>query len=119
MQYGLTKKTIKKINLVFERFGEVEEAVLYGSRAKGNYKPGSDIDIVLRGERLNLHLLNKISLDLDDLLLPYTFDIAIYHHINNSDLTEHIKRVGKIFYRKTEEKHKNDMKTDGNCAAFF
>ena len=62
---------------MFESFDEVEEAILYGSRAKGNFKPGSDIDIVLRGEKLNLHVLNKISLDLDDLFLPYTFDISI------------------------------------------
>ena len=95
MPYGLSKETLEKINIVFQRFGEVEEVILYGSRAKGNFKPGSDIDIVLKGEALNLHLLNRISLELDELLLPYIFDVSIYHHINNQDLKEHIRRVGK------------------------
>ena len=100
MQYGLKKETVKKINTVFARYEEVEEATLYGSRAKGNYKSGSDVDLTLKGKQLNLKLLNKISLDLDDLLLPYTFDLSIYHHITASDLIEHIERVGKVFYKK-------------------
>ncbi|MDL2124807.1 MAG: hypothetical protein LWX51_17420 [Deltaproteobacteria bacterium] len=53
-------------------------------------------------KKLDLKLLNKISLDLDDLLLPYTFDLSIYHHITSPDLIEHIERVGKVFYKRTE-----------------
>jgi hypothetical protein len=56
--------------------------------------------MVLKGPELNLKLLNKISIDLDDLLLPYTFDLSLYHQINNPDLIEHIKRVKKVFYKK-------------------
>ena len=100
MEYGLDKETISKINSVFSRFKEVEEALLYGSRAKGNFKPGSDIDLTLKGENLKLKLLNQISLDIDDLLLPYSFDISIFHQITNPDLIEHIERVGKVFYKK-------------------
>ena len=100
MQYGLKKETVKKINIIFVKYKEVEEATLYGSRAKGNYKPGSDVDLTLKGKQLNLKLLNKISLDLDDLLLPYAFDLSIYHHITAPDLIDHIKRVGKVFYKK-------------------
>lgn len=96
--YGLNQKTIKKINLIFQEFEAVNAVILYGSRAKGNFKPGSDIDMVLKGEKLNLHLLNKISLALDDLLLPYLFDVSIYHQISNPDLIDHISRVGKTFY---------------------
>ena len=102
IKFGLRWETIKKINFVFQTFDEIDAVVLYGSRAKGNFKPGSDIDLVLKGERLDLHLLNKISLALDDLLLPYTFDISIYHQINNPDLIDHIIRVGKIFYTKVK-----------------
>ena len=100
MQYGLKKETVKKINAIFAEYNEVEKAVLYGSRAKGSHKPGSDIDLALKGKQLNLKLLNKISLDLDDLLLPYTFDLSICHHISAPDLLDHIERVGKIFYKK-------------------
>ena len=97
--YGLSTETLQKILQVFERFEEIEEAILYGSRAKGNHKSGSDIDLTLKGWKLNLKLLNRICLDLDDLFLPYTFDISSYHQIDSPDLIEHIQRVGKVFYR--------------------
>lgn len=97
-RFGLNQETIEKINFVFQAFDEIDAAVLYGSRAKGNFKPGSDIDLVLKGQKLDLHLLNKVSLAIDDLLLPYTFDLSIYHQINNPDLIDHIFRVGRPFY---------------------
>ena len=99
MQYGLKKESIEKVNRIFAQYHKIEEVILYGSRAKGNYKPGSDIDLTLKGKELNLKLLNKISLELDDLLLPYTFDLSIYHHIKQPDLIDHIVRVGKVFYK--------------------
>ncbi|MCI5158452.1 MAG: nucleotidyltransferase domain-containing protein [Candidatus Electrothrix sp. AUS1_2] len=100
MKYGLSEKVLKEIQTVFGEFAEIEEVVLYGSRAKGNYKPGSDIDIALKGKRLHLQLLNSIDMELDELLLPYIFDLSIYDHINNNDLLAHIQRVGKVLYRK-------------------
>jgi predicted nucleotidyltransferase len=100
MPYGLTRETVAKIKGVFSSFSEIEEAILYGSRAKGNYQPGSDIDLTLKGRELKLIILNKISLDLDDLLLPYSCDISIFHQISNPDLIEHIERVGLVFYKK-------------------
>jgi len=99
MQYGLRKETIEKVNRIFAQYDKVEEVILYGSRAKGNFKPGSDIDLTLKGKGINLKLLNKISLELDDLLLPYTFDLSIYNHIKQPDLIDHIVRVGKVFYK--------------------
>ena len=98
--YGLKKETVEKIKRVFAGYPEVEMAILYGSRAKGNYRPGSDIDLVLIGEKLNLRRLNRISLDLDDLLLPYIFDLSIYHHITNPALVDHLERVGTDFSNK-------------------
>ncbi len=100
MPYGLGENSIIKIVQVFAKYDNVSRVVLYGSRAKGDYKAGSDIDLTIIGEELNLSLLNKISIDLDDLLLPYTFDISIFRQISNSDLIEHIKRVGKVFYKR-------------------
>jgi len=97
--YGLAEKTIQAVKRVFSKYENIEEAVLYGSRAKGNYSPGSDIDITLKGREINLHQLNKINIELDDLLLPYTFDISIFDHISNPDLIEHIGRVGMTFYQ--------------------
>ena len=70
-----------------------------GSRAKGTYRPGSDIDLTLKGAGLNLKILNRISNELDELLLPYSFDVSIYSQIENRDLIDHIQRVGVVIYR--------------------
>jgi predicted nucleotidyltransferase len=99
MPYGLKDETVEAIHNVFAKYPEVDAAILYGSRAKGNFKPGSDIDLTLKGESLNLKLLNKISLEIDDLLLPYNVDLSIYHQIDNPELIDHIERVGRIFYQ--------------------
>lgn len=98
MKYGLNEIDIARINETFANFPAIEQAVIFGSRAKGNYKPASDIDITLKGKQLNIHTLNQVSRQLDDLLLPYTFDLSIFLHINNVDLIDHIERVGQVFY---------------------
>lgn len=103
MRYGLDDTTVKKIQDVFSGFPEVEKAILYGSRAKGVQKAGSDIDLTLKGENLALSTMNRIGLMLDDLLLPYTFDLSVFLHIKNNDLLEHINRVGVEFYCKKKE----------------
>ena len=103
MLYGLKKTTIESINKVFRNYSQVEQAIIYGSRAKGDYKNGSDIDLTLKGDALNLALINKIDLELDDLMLPYTFDLSIHSHIKNSDLIDHIERIGKVFYKRIDE----------------
>ena len=98
MRFGLKEETIAKINAVFTKYPQVEEVIIYGSRAKGNQKNGSDIDLTLKGTDLDLELRNKISLEIDDLNLPYSFDISILDQINDPDLLDHIKRRGAIFY---------------------
>lgn len=98
MSYGLTDEVIEAICCIFRNHPEVETATLYGSRAKGNFKPASDIDLTLTGEKLNTTVLNKISWELDDLLLPYTFDLSIFSQISNPELISHVNRVGIIFY---------------------
>jgi predicted nucleotidyltransferase len=100
MKYGLKEETVEKIKNVFSGYTEVQEVILFGSRAKGNYKPGSDIDLTVKG-KLSASVLNQISLKLDDLYLPYTFDLSFYNHIDNQDLIDHINRVGILFYQKT------------------
>jgi len=101
MIYGLKEMVVKQIKQVLSNYPDVQEAVLYGSRAMGNYEPGSDIDLTLKGEALTLKQLNAIEIDLDDLLLPYELDLSICHQIDNPDLLEHIERVGVVFYTRT------------------
>jgi predicted nucleotidyltransferase len=103
MRFGLKEDVIVNICRTFSSFSEIEKVIIYGSRAKGNYKNGSDIDLTLLGETLDLSTINKIELQLDELFLPYTFDISIFHNISNQELIEHINRVGEIFYCKNKQ----------------
>jgi len=96
----LKETTIERMHSVFRRYPQIDKAVLYGSRAKGNYKNGSDIDLAIHGKELSLFLVNKLLIEIDDLMLPYTFDISIFADIDNPDLIDHIKRVGMNFYEK-------------------
>jgi len=102
MQFGLNDNEINKIQSIFLSFPQIEKVIVFGSRAKGNFKAGSDIDLTLLGNDLNLHLINEISLKLDDLLMPYTFDLLVLKKIKNKDLLDHIHRAGKTFYIKNK-----------------
>jgi predicted nucleotidyltransferase len=98
MPYGLNDTEIQLIRKVLEQYPEVKQAILYGSRAKGNYRPASDIDLTLVGMELTLTHLLEIENQLDDLLLPYKIDLSLFSAIENPALLEHIKRVGLVFY---------------------
>ncbi len=103
MKYGLPELTIQKIRTVLRHYSQVEKATLYGSRAKGNYKNGSDIDLTLHGSTdLTLKVLYRIMDELDDLLLPYIIDLSIFNTISDPDVIEHIQRVGVTFYDKSK-----------------
>ncbi|MET3127143.1 putative nucleotidyltransferase [Arcicella rosea] len=105
MQYGLTNKQLNEILDIITANPAVEEAILFGSRAKGNYRKGSDVDIALKGENLTLTDVLHIDNQLDDTYLPYTFDIILYRHINDPDVIEHINRVGIDILKKAEIQH--------------
>lgn len=101
MRFGLPEATIEKISNVLARYPQVERAILYGSRAKGNYKNGSDIDLTLLGEsNLTLRVLYRVMDELDDLLLPYTIDLSIFRNVNDANVRAHIERVGAVFYER-------------------
>lgn len=101
MRYGLSSNTINKITRIFKRNPNIHEAVIFGSRAMGNYREGSDIDITLKGN-LSFDNLLRIESQLDEEMLPYEMDLSIFENIKNQDLIAHINRVGKIFYQKSE-----------------
>lgn len=100
MNHGLSTPTVEKIHGVLARFPAVDKAVLYGSRAKGNYKPGSDIDLTLFGPALTHRMLADIADVLDDLLLPYDIDLSLFADIDNEALREHVGRIGQVFYQR-------------------
>lgn len=97
--FGLSASVIVRINAVFANHPQVMEVLLYGSRAKGIFHQGSDVDLSIIGEQVTHQQLLHIEAEIDDLLLPYKIDLSLFHHIDNSDLIGHIERVGKIFYK--------------------
>ena len=99
-RFGLKDDTIEKIREVFASHPQVDKAVIYGSRAKGNQKNGSDIDLTLHGKELTLNILYKIMEDMDELLLPYAIDLSIFHELSDPDFIDHIQRMGILFYEK-------------------
>ncbi|MEY2521258.1 MAG: hypothetical protein QOF24_3017 [Verrucomicrobiota bacterium] len=97
-RHGLSDRTVAAIRGVLAAFPEVEKAVLYGSRAKGDQKPGSDIDLALFGDALNESLLSRIDSDLDDLLLPHEIDLSLFSKLKSPRLIDHIRRIGIPLY---------------------
>jgi uncharacterized protein len=105
LKHELKESTVLKICEIFTRYPQVEKAVLYGSRAKGNYETGSDIDLTLDGGAgLNMDILYPIMDNIDELYLPYSFDISILRDIHDPDMIEHIRRVGVVFYKRKDVK---------------
>ena len=98
---GLPESAIARINAVFAEVPEIEQVILYGSRAKGTFRNGSDIDLVIKGEAVDHTQLLRIERQLDNLLLPYTIDLSLLHLIDNQELLDHIRRVGVVFYERT------------------
>ncbi len=97
--YGLKPEVLEMMIHIFRNYPAVEQVILFGSRAKGTQKLGSDIDLCLVGE-LDETILGKIDNDLDDLLLPYEFDLISFETITHTDLLKHISVVGKTIYRR-------------------
>ncbi|MBU0996249.1 MAG: restriction endonuclease subunit S [Proteobacteria bacterium] len=101
MKYGLTEKQLAEIIARISDCPEIEEAVLFGSRAMGNYKEASDVDIAIKGETVTAALAGKLKSDIEeDTYLPFFFDFVAYATIANEDLKEHIDTKGVLVYRR-------------------
>lgn len=98
--FGLKQNHIDLINNSFAKYPQIERVLIYGSRAKGNFRPGSDIDLTIEGT-LNFNQLLILENELEELLLPYKIDLSLLSTITNPDLLDHIARVGKVFYENT------------------
>lgn len=99
MKYGLSDKTLHTIDTILKNYRGIKQAVLYGSRAKGTYRKGSDIDLALKTETsFSFADLLHIAGDFEDSDMPYFVDISVYDELANPDLKEHIDRVGQTIY---------------------
>ncbi|GHU47690.1 DNA polymerase [Spirochaetia bacterium] len=104
MKYGLSDYTLQTLDALFKKHSGIKRVTVYGSRAKGTYHPGSDIDITLHTDETFtyndlLHLANEV----DDSDMPYFVDISVYDKLQNMDLKEHIQRIGKPLYVRQSE----------------
>ncbi len=99
MSWGLSERDIALLRATLAADPNVQRAVLYGSRAMGTYRPGSDIDLTLEGD-LHLQDINRLLMQIDDLLLPYQVDLSAFQDIDNPALVDHIQRVGVEFWRR-------------------
>ena len=97
--YGIPEKSYRLILNSFKDFEQIEKVAIYGSRAMGNYKKGSDIDLVVYGKSLNQNLLLKLKTKLEqELPIPFYFDITHFESLPENDLKEHIDNHSKIIY---------------------
>ncbi len=96
--FGLTTQELQIIIDAIESHPQIEEAIIFGSRALNTFKNGSDIDIALKGKGIE-NVVTQISGQLnDESPLPYFLDVLDYNSITNADLRNHIDRVGKVIF---------------------
>ena len=100
-QFGITDKSYRLLLDTFSKFPEVEQVVIFGSRAKGNFKKGSDIDLTIKGKNCKTATALDISAIINERLpIPYYVDIIDYATLNHKELKAHIDRAGILFFQK-------------------
>lgn len=96
--YGLSDLTISDLRKVFSKYQNIKKVVIFGSRAKGNYREGSDIDLAVIGDGISRAQITDICLRIEDLGLLYKVDVLDYYKYKDTPIGEHIARVAKTFY---------------------
>ena len=99
MKFGLSDSVIVELQDVFRRHKNISKVLIFGSRAKGNYREGSDIDLVAIGNNLDYNQIIKNLTEIDDLELLYSVDLLDYSKIIGTPIGDHINRVGQVFYQ--------------------
>ena len=96
--YGLNERDMHTISDILSKHSDVRNVLVFGSRAKGVYHCGSDIDLAIMDENISYQTLRNIQSDMSDSSLPYNVDLINFSAITNQDLKEHILRVGKPIF---------------------
>jgi uncharacterized protein len=99
-KYGLPESTLEDVTSILKKNYKISKLILFGSRAKGSFNNGSDVDIALQGSELALNDILDASLEIENLFLPYKFDLIIYDRIIEESLISHINRVGIVLYQR-------------------
>lgn len=103
MNFDLNKLDKKDIESALKNFPEIEKAIIFGSRAMGNNKKGSDVDLAISGKNISEKTVLRLRAMLnEDLPLPYFFDVVRYETIANKKLKQHIDEYGVVLYTALE-----------------
>lgn len=111
-EWGLPAATLETLRRILRAEPAIERAILFGSRAKGTYKPGSDIDLALEGRDVTLDVISRLARAFDESSIPYQVDLCWLQAVEHAALREHIARVGQVLYERgpaslAEEGEKN------------
>ncbi len=98
MRFGLSDTVINELQDVFRRHANIEKVLIFGSRSKGNYRAGSDIDLAVVGNEIDYSQLLTILCEIDDLELLYSVDLLDYQKKRGTPIGDHIDRIGQVFY---------------------
>lgn len=98
MKFGLSDTVIEELQSVFRRHQNIERVLIFGSRSKGNYRAGSDIDLAVIGKGIDYGQMLTILCEIEDLELLYSVDLIDYEEKIGTPLGNHIDRVGQVFY---------------------
>jgi predicted nucleotidyltransferase len=101
--YGLAESDIQNVIALLRQNQKIEKIILFGSRAKGTFNSGSDVDIAIIGNSVCLNDVLDATIEIEKLNLPYKFDLIVYDRINEEALKEHIDRVGVVLYKKSKD----------------
>ncbi|MBF0155243.1 MAG: nucleotidyltransferase domain-containing protein [Magnetococcales bacterium] len=94
---GLSEQDLAMMQAVFRQIPAIQTVILFGSRAKGNHRPQSDVDLALVGITDPLQA-EEVAETLDRLPMPYRFDVKAWDAIRHPALMEHIRRVGVVIH---------------------
>lgn len=109
MKFGLEQHIIDTFIEVFEANSNVDKAYVFGSRAKGNYRPDSDIDISVKGQDLSTDDIIAMSVAFETKGITHKFDLINYNSIKEPALKEHIDRVGIELYSRWKDRKLGDI----------
>lgn len=99
--FGITKKSYKLLLDLFLNHPQIEQVILYGSRAKGTFKKGSDIDLAIKGKDCTAEIATRVKTTINDVLpIPYKVDVVDYESLMFMELKQKIDEAGVVFYER-------------------
>lgn len=106
LRFGLPESALASLVNLFRKHHSIDAVYLYGSRAKGNYRNNSDIDLLLIAPGMDWSAFHSLESEVDDLLLPWKVDLALKHQAENQDLLAHVDRVGVLLFEAAQPQHR-------------